>query len=33
MLENALSTEVVDVEMVFLTAIKVVKFGSLCIYW
>jgi hypothetical protein len=31
--ENALSTEVVDVEMVFLTAIKVVKFGSLCIYW
>jgi hypothetical protein len=27
--ENALSTEVVDVEMVFLTATKVVKFGSL----
>jgi hypothetical protein len=27
--ENALSTEAVDVEMVFLTAIKVVKFGSL----
>jgi hypothetical protein len=27
--ENALSTEVVDVEMVFLTAIKVVKFGNL----
>jgi hypothetical protein len=27
--ENALSTEVIVVEMVFLTAIKVVKFGSL----
>ena len=27
--ENALSTEVVDVEMVFLTAIKVAKFGNL----
>ena len=27
--ENALSTEAVDVEMVFLTAIKVVKFGTL----
>ncbi|CAB4035176.1 Hypothetical predicted protein, partial [Paramuricea clavata] len=27
--ENALSTEAVDVEMVFLTAIKEVEFGSL----
>ena len=32
--ENTLSTEAVDVEMVFLTAIEVVKFGKpLWIYW